>query len=58
MVLIWRPCISHICSMGFNFTRFERGYRMKVIHWGTVIAVIVGYVLGVKFPQWGGKVGL
>ena len=31
---------------------------MKALHLGFVAAVLVGYVLGVKFPQWGAKVGL
>lgn len=31
---------------------------MKV-HWVTTIVVLaIGYALGIKFPQWGAKVGL
>lgn len=29
------------------------------IHWGaTIVVLAIGYVLGIKFPQWGAKVGL
>lgn len=31
---------------------------MKYLSVTTVVFLIIGYVLGVKFPSWGGKVGL